>query len=67
MWRVVLLAPLVVVAIQTVIFLTAIKTDPFMYSISTGDEVEAKKMMSRVFKKVPDGDSEKTLEQSVDL
>jgi hypothetical protein len=59
--------PLIFAAIQTFIFLVSIREEPYMYSISTENEPAAKQMMAKVFRKVPDGDENKTLDQGVDL
>jgi hypothetical protein len=38
-----------------------------MYSISTGKDTEAKRMMSKVFKRAAGADQDKTLSEGIDL
>ena len=65
-WRILLLLPLAIVALQTLAFLTVITQDPYMYSVGIGDKENATKMMMKVFKLRPDDDSGKTFEEAID-
>ena len=51
MWRVIYGMPIAIAVVQILLFLFIFREEPVAYCIAMGKDEEAKKMMSRVYKK----------------